>query len=145
MAWQEHWQTLIVWAGALSLVLAVSTVIAVPWIIVRLPPDYFARPRREVWRLSPSRLPGALLFTIVKNLLGLLLAVLGVIMLVTPGQGLLTLLVGLLLMNFPGKYRLERWLVTRQGILRGLNWWRHREGREPFVHPDGHGAGFSDD
>ena len=124
MAWEERWQEVIVWAGAMSLVLAVLTVIAVPWVIVRLPADYFVRPRREAWRLSPSRLPGALLFTLLKNLLGLALAVLGIIMLVTPGQGLLTLLVGLLLMNFPGKYRLERWLVTRKGIMRGMNWLR---------------------
>ena len=50
----------------------------------------------------------------------------------TPGQGLLTLLVGLLLMNFPGKYRLERWLVGRRGVLTALNWLRRRGGHPPF-------------
>jgi len=54
---------------------------------------------------------------------------------VTPGQGLLTLLVGLLLMNFPGKYQLERWLVGRPGVLGALNWLRRRGGHEPFEPP----------
>ncbi len=56
-------------------------------------------------------------------------------MLVTPGQGLLTLLIGLLLLNFPGKYRLERWLVRRPGVLRTLNWVRRRRGQEHFESP----------
>jgi len=64
------------------------------------------------------------------------LVLLGVIMLVTPGQGLLTLLIGLLLLNFPGKYRLERWLVLRPGVLRGLNWLRRRHGEPPFEAPE---------
>jgi hypothetical protein len=68
----------------------------------------------------------------LKNLLGLLLVVLGLIMLVTPGQGIVTLLIGLLLMNFPGKYHLERWLVLRPGVLKGLNWLRRRQGQLPF-------------
>jgi hypothetical protein len=53
-------------------------------------------------------------------------------MLFTPGQGILTILAGLLLMNFPGKYRLERWLVQRPGVLSSLNWLRTRRGKAPF-------------
>ena len=79
--------------------------------------------------------PG-LLFMGAKNLLGAALMLLGILMLFTPGQGLLTLLVGLLLMNFPGKYRLERTLVARPGIFRSLNWLRRRRGAEPFELPD---------
>jgi hypothetical protein len=48
---------------------------------------------------------------------------------------LLTLLVGLLVMNFPGKYQLERWLVLRPGVLRGLNWLRRRRDHAPFDTP----------
>jgi hypothetical protein len=35
-------------------------------------------------------------------------------------------------MNFPGKYHLERWLVLRPGVLKGLNWLRRRQGQLPF-------------
>ena len=53
-------------------------------------------------------------------------------MLFTPGQGILSILAGLLLMNFPGKFRLERWLVQRPGVLKSLNWLRARRGKAPF-------------
>ena len=59
----------------------------------------------------------------------------GLIMLVVPGQGLLTLAVGLVLVDFPGKYRLERWLVTRPPVWRAINWLRKRAGREPLERP----------
>ena len=57
----------------------------------------------------------------------------GVVMLVTPGQGLATLLIGLMLMNFPGKYRLERWVVTRGPVLHTINRLRHRAGHAPLI------------
>ena len=76
------------------------------------------------------------MLVVLKNALGLVLVILGFIMLFTPGQGLLTLLAGSLLMNFPGKYQLERWLVLRPGVLRALNWLRHRGGHASFEAPD---------
>jgi hypothetical protein len=130
-----NWEQILLWAGGLSLLAVVATIIGVPWVITRLPEDYFSRPERVVWRGSSDEPVLALLFSVLKNLLGLLLVILGLIMLVTPGQGLLTLLIGLLLMNFPGKYQLERWLVLRPGVLRGLNWLRQRRGQLPFDAP----------
>ncbi len=132
MDWQSQWQWLVLWAGALSLGLGVLTLVAVPWVITRLPADYFSREHREAWGAESRHPVVVLLFALLKNLVGVVLVVLGAIMLVTPGQGLLTLLVGLLLMNFPGKYRMERWLATRPGVLRGLNWLRRRRGVVPF-------------
>jgi archaellum biogenesis protein FlaJ (TadC family) len=120
------------WISGASLLSAVATLLAIPWVVARLPADYFHHSRRENWRGSQRASAVALLFGVVKNLLGAVLLVLGVVMLFIPGQGLLTILVGLLLMNFPGKYRLERWLVQRPGVLRSLNWLRKRHGRPPF-------------
>lgn len=123
------------WASGLSLLGLVATVLGIPWVVARLPADYFNQPQRAVWRLKGEEPWFALLLGGLKNIVGALLVLLGVIMLVTPGQGLLTLLVGLLLMNFPGKYRLERWLVMRPGVLSALNWLRKRSGQVPFDPP----------
>lgn len=109
-----------------------ATLLAIPWVVSRLPADYFDHTRRERWQSSSEAPLPALLLGLAKNLLGVILVVLGVVMLFIPGQGLLTILIGLLLMNFPGKYRLERWLVHRPGVLRSLNWLRSRRGRPPF-------------
>ena len=129
------WQQLLLWGTGLSLVAVIGTIIGVPWVVTRLPHDYFSRPRRAVWRESADEPVFALVLGVIKNLLGALLVLLGLVMLVTPGQGLLTLLIGLLLMNFPGKYQLERWLVLRPGVLRGLNWLRGRRDQAPFDSP----------
>ena len=60
----------------------------------------------------------------------------GIAMLVLPGQGLLTIVVGIVLLNFPGKYRLERWLATRSPVWRSLNWLRRRAGRPELQRPE---------
>ena len=135
MEWNLDWQQLLFWASAGSLLALVAAIIGVPWVVTRLPHDYFSRPQRAVWRESDGEPVFAVVLGLLKNLLGAVLVALGLIMLVTPGQGLLTLLAGLLLMNFPGKYQLERWLVMRPGVLRALNWLRHRGGHAPFIAP----------
>ena len=128
-------EQLIWWASGLSLLGVIGTIIGVPWVVARLPHDYFNQPRRSVWRESADEPLFAVVLAIAKNVLGALLVLLGLVMLVTPGQGLLTLLVGLLLMNFPGKYQLERWVVGRPGVLGALNWLRQRGGHIPFDPP----------
>jgi hypothetical protein len=56
----------------------------------------------------------------------------GIAMLVLPGQGLLTILIGFLMLDFPGKYRVEKWLVSRRRLLGAINWLRRRAGRVPL-------------
>jgi hypothetical protein len=70
---------------------------------------------------------------VAKNLLGYILIVAGILMLVLPGQGTWTIVVGIMLLNFPGKYKLERWIVSRGPVLRSINWVRRRAGRDPLV------------
>jgi hypothetical protein len=70
-----------------------------------------------------------------KNVLGGVLIVAGLLMLLVPGQGLLTIAVGLVLTDFPGKFRLERWLMRRRSVWRSINWLRRRAGREPLERP----------
>jgi hypothetical protein len=135
MLYGVEWEQLLLWGTGLSAVAVIATLLGVPWVVTRLPGDYFVQERREAWRESSGEPFLALVMGALKNLLGFVLVVMGVVMLVTPGQGLLTLLAGLLLMNFPGKYRLERWLVRRPGVMRALNWLRGRRQQQPFDPP----------
>lgn len=126
--WLDGNSTLLVclFVGSLASLLLVAALL--PVIVVRMPPDYFLTSRRELAR----RGGGPLLLRIGKNLLGLLFVLAGIAMLVLPGQGLLTILIGLLLADFPGKRRLELQLVRRPAILQFLNRLRHRRGRPPL-------------
>ncbi|MBE0558808.1 MAG: hypothetical protein IH628_16395 [Proteobacteria bacterium] len=126
-------ETAIMWLAGVSVVAFIATLIAVPWLIVRIPSDYFAhgrRPRKQ-WADSHPLVRGALLTG--KNLLGYLLIVAGIAMLVLPGQGILTMLLGFILVDIPGKYRFERWLVARPLVLRSINRLRRRTGHDPLI------------
>jgi hypothetical protein len=136
-----NWSVVVWWASGLSLLGVVATAVGIPWVVSRLPHDYFSRDQRVAWRRRPSAPLTAWVLAIGKNALGGVLVLMGIVMLFTPGQGLLTILIGMLLINFPGKYRLERWLVSRPGVLRALNWLRERHGRRPFHPPEDHGSG----
>ena len=118
-----------------SVVTFVGTLIAVPWMLVRLPSDYFVRTSREPTMFSKAHpLAGAVL-ALLKNLLGAIFIFGGIAMLVLPGQGILTILLGLSLIDFPGKYALERKLVQRKAVQRSINWIRRKRGREPIEVP----------
>lgn len=118
------------WSFVLAAVTFVLSLILVPVIIIRLPSDYF-REKRRVARLGHPL--ARTLILIVRNALGLLLLVAGIAMLVLPGQGVLTILVALGVMDFPGKYRLERSIVRRPAVANSLNWVRRKAGKPPLV------------
>jgi hypothetical protein len=128
-------KVLLVWLGVLSVVMFVGSLLAIPWIAVRIPEDYFLRPHRflEKWRNTHPlvRLP----LRILKNLLGVVFVLAGTVMLVTPGQGILTILVGVMFLDFPGKFTLERWFIKKSFVHRGINWMRKKANRPPLRLP----------
>ncbi len=123
-------------ASAVSLLFLLGMLVLIPVVLVRLPADYFvSTQRRRTGKTRHHPANAALLFA-VKNTLGACLIVLGLIMLVTPGQGLLTILAGIAVSNLPGKYRMERWLVTRRPVWRTVTYLRHKAGVPPMQKPD---------
>jgi hypothetical protein len=133
--WGQSNDTLLWWLVAMSIAMFALTPVAVGWMLVRLPRDYFTKQQRRPlgsWSSHPA-LRTVLLAA--KNLLGVLLVVAGLLMLVVPGQGLLTIAAGLVLTDFPGKFRLERWIVKRPSVWRTINWLRRRAGRDPLEWP----------
>lgn len=132
LAWIHVHQALLWWMGLLSIVIAVASVLAVPVLIARLPRDYLScEPKPHVFwpKVSPFiRWPAFVL----KNLLGVALVIAGLAMLVLPGQGLLTIAAGIMLLDFPGRQSLERRVLGRPAILRAINWIRRREKRPPL-------------
>jgi hypothetical protein len=120
-----------------SLLSLVISAILGPALILWLPAAYFTyRHRRAV---SKERKHPALhlVLTTTKNLIGAVFVAAGLALLVLPGQGIITLLAGAVIMNYPGKFRFERWLVSRPRVLPALNWLRKKYGREPLLPPDG--------
>ena len=71
----------------------------------------------------------------MKNMLGVALVILGIIMSLpgVPGQGLLTILLGLMLLDLPGKRGWEQKLVKRPKVLQTINQLRGKFGKPPLV------------
>ena len=126
LEWIRAHDTLMWWLGASSAGMFIGSLIAVPYVVARIPHDYFMHEDRELWSQDAGRRSQSLM--ILKNALGCVFLLAGLAMLVLPGQGALTMVVGLMLLNFPGKYKLERWFVSRSPISRGMNWMRRRHG-----------------
>ncbi len=116
-----------------SITTLVMTFILLPFMIVRLPEDYFLESHRPL-RLSRFLIV-RLIIMAIKNVIGLAFVALGILLLFVPGQGILTIVVGLTIMNYPGKFKLERWLIMRPRVLPALNWLRKRYGHPPLQDP----------
>jgi len=121
------------WIAIASAATLLAALIVVPWIVIRIPADYFDHPRRTGAEWPRGRPWWRWICVISKNLLGGAFFVLGALMLVLPGQGLLTLLIAVALLDFPGKFRLQRWVVTRQGVIDSIDWIRGKAGKDPLV------------
>ena len=120
--------------AAFSIISFIGTLLLVPVLVIRIPEDYFAEKKRhrwEPWAHEHPLIRWSLL--IAKNTLGYIIIILGIAMLVLPGQGILTILIGVMFINFPGKYRLERWVVLRAPVLNTINKLRQRAGRAPLI------------
>jgi len=100
--------------------------------VVRMPHDYFIDDHK------PPVDRSALGWTIwlLRNVTAIVLIIAGIAMLVLPGQGVLTIMAGIACRTFPGKFRLQRQLVSRPGVLKALNWIRHKYDREPLLAPE---------
>ena len=128
--WADEHSGLLGWMFVVSLASLVLCLLLLPVIIVRLPADHFSARRARAPR---PRTWWNWLWHIVKNLLGAVFVVVGVVLLLLPGQGMLMILIGVLLMDFPGKQGLERRLIARPAILRVLNRMREKRGYAPLI------------
>ncbi len=119
-----------------SLVMFIGSLLSLPWLLSLIPVDYFKDPEpykdHHEFRHPVIRL----MIIAIKNLLGWVLILAGIAMLVLPGQGLLTLVMGMLLISFPGKRAFERRLVSNPKVLKSINWFRKRRGRKPLLAPE---------
>jgi hypothetical protein len=133
--WFRTHEALSLWIGAISAFMFVGGLLAVPWLAVRIPADYF-RHRHPIFDPGEAVHPtlrGAIF--VLKNLLGLVFLLLGVAMLVLPGQGILTILLGLMLLDFPGKFALECRLIKISAVHRAIGWMRKKAGKPPLNLP----------
>lgn len=117
---------------ALSVVFFVGSLIAIPFILVRLPTDFFDTrvPRRWMEDHHPVL---RLLGHIAKNVIGAIFLFVGFLMLFLPGQGILTMLIGVTMLDFPGKRKMEAKMIGQPAVLSTINNMRQKFGKPPLT------------
>ena len=122
---------MLIWLTALSMVFFVGTLIAIPFILVRLPADYFDVRVPRTW--MEDHHPVLRLFGhIVKNVVGAIFVFAGFLMLFLPGQGVLTMLIGISMLDFPGKRKIEATLIGQPTVLSVINGMRQKFNKPPL-------------
>jgi hypothetical protein len=119
--------------GAFLLSVGISFA-AIVIVLVNIPANYFSSHYQQDF-LPGSRWIVRWGAVILKNAAGLFLVGLGLVLSLpgVPGQGLLTILLGLILMDIPGKRPLETKIIMRPAILSAANRLRARFGKPPLV------------
>ena len=132
ISWFSNHPGVLIGLGISSILIFILSILGISWFIAQIPEDYFLSTKRKPskWQEQKPILRLAVIFG--KNIIGLSLIIGGLLMLVLPGQGLLTIVTGLLLVNYPGKYKLEKKLVAIPSIFRALNWIRVKANKPPL-------------
>jgi hypothetical protein len=129
LTWQQH----VLLGGGLFLVTFFGSLGSTIWIVIQIPATYFCDDHPPALVQGHPVVRWSL--RILKNVAGLVLLALGIIMFFpgVPGQGALTILIALMLLDFPGKRRMERWMIRRQRVRSAVNRLRQRFNRPPLV------------
>jgi len=132
----QFWESLTWSSIALGILLLILQVIisygAIILVMIKLPADYFSSSYAKNQN-TDNRFLIRWGGVILKNLIGVLLIIVGIVMVVTPGPGGLTILLGLIMMDIPGKRPLEAKLIQKPAVLSAINKLRSRYNKPPLI------------
>ena len=126
----SNYKNFILWLGTISFFIFIFSLFSIKWLVALIPSDYFINRSSSKFRSSYPFI--WLLSIIIKNILGYALIIGGILMLVLPGQGLFTIMIGLMLSNYPGKYFIEKRFIAIPSVLKTINWLRKKSDKSPL-------------
>ncbi len=115
---------IIITLGLLGIIFLILT----PLFFILIKEDYFV----DYSKKEKPESSWLVIFRIPKNIVGVLLVVFGIILLFLPGQGLLTILIGFVLLDFPKKRELILKLVSKKAVFDSINWIRTKAHKPPI-------------
>ncbi len=133
MAFIENHENLLLGLTIVSILGFIASILLIPWLVTKIPADYFTHPKRQKlpWGDQPQII--RFFFIFLKNIIGVLLLIGGITLLFLPGQGIVTILIGLLIMDFPYKYKFETWIIRHPFVLKSINRLRAKAKKRPLV------------
>ena len=124
------YKNLILWFGSISLFVFLFSLLSIKWLVSLIPEDYFINKKDS--KIKTSNIFIWYIVLIFKNLIGYSLILGGIMMLVLPGQGLFTIIIGLMMSNYPGKYSIEKKFIAIPTNLKSINWLRRKSNKPPI-------------
>ena len=119
--------------GISSIAILVISALSIGYFIKKIPYDYILNDKRGISEYKDKNPIFWIITLALKNIIGYCLIMGGILMLVLPGQGLLTILVGLMLSDYPGKFKLEKRIIKTNLILKTINWYRNKSNIPPII------------
>lgn len=119
--------------AGLSVITFFVSIFCIPLIIARLPRDYFKNPQDVVAKQYTPASIAKVIFFFLRNIIGFLLLTAGIAMLFLPGQGIITMIVGIGVMSFPYKQYLLYRITRPASIQTTMNWIRKKTGKTSFI------------
>lgn len=121
------------WLVGFSVIMFFVTLFGIPIIVSQIPEDYFLHKRKTI---HTQHLITRIVVSVIKNIIGLVLLVGGFIMIFLPIPiGAAAIMMGIFIMDFPGKKRLERIIVRNKKIFATINWMRKKARKKPLIIP----------
>lgn len=131
---QMNLETLFLWLTGISLLTFALSLVLLPYLVRKIPSNYFLQLSKEQPTVANYRAKHLLLY-LIRNIFGFFLLISGIAMLFLPGQGLITIFIALLLLDFPLKRRVIIYLVSLEKIQTAINWIRKKSKSKPVQWP----------
>ena len=122
-AWLENNSYIFFYLGILSILIFVFSIFGLRLFIIAIPSDYFINKKR-VSALKNRSILLWIIYIVFKNIIGYVFIIMGLVALVLPGQGILMILIGLMMSDYPKKFDLEKKIITIKTVRKGINWIR---------------------
>ena len=130
LEYTNTYKNFIFWISLVSFIIFIVSILSIRWLVLVIPENYFKEKKNSL--LREKYFFYWIAFKFIKNSLGYLLIIGGILMLVLPGQGILTIFVGMILSDYPGKYHIEKKIIQSSIILRTINSIRKKSGKKPL-------------
>ena len=128
LEYTNTYKNFIFWISLVSLTIFIISILSIRWLVLLIPENYFKEKKNSI--LKEKYFFYWVAFKFIKNSLGYLLIIGGILMLVLPGQGILTIFIGMILSDYPGKYNIEKKIIQSSIILRTINSIRKKSGKK---------------
>lgn len=121
--WLENNSYILFYLGIISVLIFIFSIVGLRLFIIAIPSDYFINKKR-VSALRDNSILLWVFYKIFKNIIGYIFIAIGLLALVLPGQGILMILIGLMMSDYPKKFNLEKKIIKINTVRKGVNWIR---------------------